>query len=71
MIGAVIGLFLLHLPEKVFTRIVPVLLVLALILVIAGPRIQAYARRRRGWLAVPWARVDGAGMAALVVEPSP
>ena len=47
VIGAVIGAFLLlHLPERVFTRIVPVLLVGALILVIAGPRIQGYARRR-------------------------
>ena len=45
--GATIGAFLLlHLPEKVFTQVVPVLLVLALILVIAGPRIQDYARRR-------------------------
>ena len=45
--GAAIGAFLLlHLPEKVFTQVVPVLLVLALILVITGPRIQAYARRR-------------------------
>lgn len=47
IIGAAIGAFLLlHLPEKVFTQVVPVLLVLALILVIIGPRIQAYARRR-------------------------
>lgn len=47
LVGAAIGAFLLlHLPEKVFTRIVPVLLVLALILVIAGPRIQAFARAR-------------------------
>jgi uncharacterized protein len=45
--GAVLGAFLLlHLPEKVFTRIVPVLLVLALVLVVIGPRIQSWARRR-------------------------
>lgn len=45
--GAAIGAFLLlHLPEKVFIRIVPGLLVLALILVVLGPRIQAYSRRR-------------------------
>ena len=45
--GAAIGAFLLlHLPEKVFTRIVPVLLVAALVLVVIGPRIQAYARQR-------------------------
>lgn len=47
VLGAALGSFLLlHLPEKVFTRIVPVLLVGALILVVTGPRIQAYARRR-------------------------
>nr|WP_313674356.1 sulfite exporter TauE/SafE family protein [Mycolicibacterium sp.] len=47
VLGACIGAFLLlHLPEKVFIQIVPVLLVLALMLVVAGPRIQAYARRR-------------------------
>jgi uncharacterized protein len=45
--GAVLGAFLLlHLSEKVFLRIVPVLLVLALLLVVAGPWIQAWARRR-------------------------
>lgn len=47
VVGAAIGAFLLlHLPDKVFIRIVPVLLVLALALVLLGPRIQAYARRR-------------------------
>jgi uncharacterized membrane protein YfcA len=45
--GAVLGAYLLlHLPEKVFTKVVPVLLVLALALVVAGPRIQSWARRR-------------------------
>lgn len=45
--GAVLGAFLLlHLPEKVFAEIVPVLLVLALVLVVTGPRIQSWARRR-------------------------
>jgi hypothetical protein len=45
--GAALGAYLLlHLPEKVFIRIVPVLLVLALVLVVAGPRIQSWARRR-------------------------
>lgn len=47
LVGAALGSWLLlHLPEKVFTRVVPVLLVLALALVVVGPRIQAYARRR-------------------------
>jgi uncharacterized protein len=45
--GAVLGAFLLlHLPEKVFIRIVPMLMVLALVLVVTGPRIQSWARRR-------------------------
>lgn len=66
--GAAIGAFLLlHLPEKVFTRIVPVLLVLALALVIAGPRIQAYARRRAEAAGRSADHVSPARMAALVV----
>ena len=45
--GAVLGAWLLlHLPEKVFTEVVPVLLILALTLVVIGPRIQEWARRR-------------------------
>ncbi|MFN8071385.1 MAG: sulfite exporter TauE/SafE family protein [Mycobacterium sp.] len=66
--GAVIGSFLLlHLPEKVFTQIVPVLLVLALLLVIAGPRIQAYARRRAEAAGRSVEHVSVARMAALVL----
>jgi uncharacterized protein len=45
--GSALGSWLLlHLPEKVFTRVVPVLLIVALALVVAGPRIQEWARRR-------------------------
>lgn len=45
--GAGIGAWLLlHLPERVFQQIVPVLLVLALVLVVVGPRIQNWAKRR-------------------------
>ncbi|HEX4559079.1 MAG TPA: sulfite exporter TauE/SafE family protein [Mycobacterium sp.] len=45
--GAVLGAFLLlHLPPTVFARVVPVLLVLALVLVVIGPRIQSWVRRR-------------------------
>jgi uncharacterized membrane protein YfcA len=62
--GAAIGAFLLlHLPEKVFIQIVPVLLILALALVVAGPRIQSYARRR----AESAEQVSPPRMAALVV----
>ncbi|ART69691.1 hypothetical protein BTO20_14790 [Mycobacterium dioxanotrophicus] len=47
LIGAGLGSWLLlHLPEKVFVAVVPVLLVLALVLVVIGPRIQAWARQR-------------------------
>lgn len=46
-VGAGLGAWLLlHLPERVFEQVVPVLLVAALALVVVGPRIQAYARRR-------------------------
>ncbi len=47
LVGAGLGSWLLlHLPEKVFIRVVPVLLVAALILVVVGPWIQNWARRR-------------------------
>jgi uncharacterized membrane protein YfcA len=47
LVGAVLGAFLLlHLPEKVFAEVVPVLLILALVLVIAGPRIQSWTAQR-------------------------
>nr|WP_090277857.1 sulfite exporter TauE/SafE family protein [Mycolicibacterium komanii] len=45
--GAMLGAWLLlHLPETVFEQVVPVLLIAALMLVVIGPRIQSYARRR-------------------------
>ena len=47
VIGAIVGAWLLlHLPEKLFTAVVPVLLIIALILVVIGPRIQAWAQER-------------------------
>ena len=65
--GAVIGAYLLlHLPERVFIQIVPVLLILALILVVLGPRIQAYARRRAEEAGRSAAHVSPRRMAALV-----
>ena len=46
-LGAMLGAYLLvRLPEKVFVEVVPVLLVIALLLVVFGPRIQEWARRR-------------------------
>lgn len=45
--GAALGaLLLLHVPENVFDKVVPTLLVLALFLVAVGPKIQSWARRR-------------------------
>ena len=64
--GAVIGSYLLlHLPERVFTRVVPVLLIMALILVVAGPRIQAFARTRAQAAGRSAEHVSSARMAAL------
>jgi len=57
---------LLHLPEKVFLRIVPVLLVLALVLVVIGPSIQAWARRRAEAAGQSADHVSAARMTALV-----
>ena len=66
--GALIGSFLLlHLPETVFIQIVPVLLILALLLVIAGPRIQAFARERAEAAGRSAEHVPPLRMAALVV----
>src|SRR6478672_13800592 len=46
-VGALLGAWLLlHLPEKVFTEVVPILLIAALLLVLVGPRIQNWARDR-------------------------
>lgn len=65
--GAGIGAFLLlHLPEKVFTQVVPVLLIGALALVVLGPRIQAYARRRAEEAGRSVEHVSAARMTALV-----
>jgi uncharacterized protein len=65
--GAALGAFLLlHLPEKVFTRVVPVLLVLALVLVVIGPRIQSWARRRAEEAGRSPEHITPARMAALV-----
>ncbi len=45
--GALLGAWLLlHLPDSAFVTVVPALLVGALVLVVAGPRIQVWARRR-------------------------
>jgi uncharacterized membrane protein YfcA len=65
--GSALGAWLLlHLPEKVFTRVVPVLLIVALALVIVGPRIQEWARRRAAEAGHPADHVPPGRMVALV-----
>jgi uncharacterized protein len=65
--GAALGAWLLlHLSEKVFTRVVPVLLVIALVLVVTGPRLQAWARRRAEEKGRPADYVSRGRMAALI-----
>jgi uncharacterized protein len=66
--GAAVGAYLLlHLPETVFIEVVPVLLVLALVLVVVGPRIQSWARRRAEAQGHSAEHVSSARMALLVV----
>ncbi|WP_301333929.1 sulfite exporter TauE/SafE family protein [Mycolicibacterium frederiksbergense] len=68
LIGAGIGAWLLlHLPEKVFVQVVPVLLVLALVLVVIGPRIQAWVRQRAEAAGRAADHVSSRSMIALVL----
>ena len=67
-VGAALGAWLLlHLPETVFEQVVPVLLVAALALVVVGPRIQEYARRRAEVAGRSADHVSAGRMVALVV----
>ena len=69
IIGAILGAWLLlHLPEKVFTAVVPVLLITALILVVIGPRIQAWAQDRAEKAGRSVEAVSTGRMAALVLS---
>lgn len=66
--GAALGAFLLlHLPARVFTEVVPVLLVVALLLVVSGPRIQSWGRRRAEQAGRSAEHVTPARMAMLVL----
>ena len=68
LIGAVLGAWLLlHVPESVFTDVVPVLLITALILVVIGPWIQARARERAEAAGRSADHVSPGRMAALVL----
>ena len=65
--GAILGAWLLlHLPEKLFTAVVPVLLIIALILVVVGPRIQTWARDRAERTGRSTDDISSRRMAALV-----
>ena len=69
IIGAILGAWLLlHLPEKVFVEVVPVLLIAALILVLIGPRIQSFARERAEKAGRSADGVSSGRMAAVVVS---
>jgi uncharacterized membrane protein YfcA len=68
LFGGILGAFLLlHLPARAFETIVPVLLVAALILVVIGPRIQDWARRRAEQAGRSAGHIGPSRMAALTV----
>jgi uncharacterized protein len=69
LIGAGLGAWLLlHLPEKVFAEVVPVLLIVAMLLVVIGPRIQAWARDRAEKAGRSAEHMSARRMAVLVVS---
>jgi hypothetical protein len=69
LIGGGLGAWLLlHLPEKVFAEVVPVLLIAAMLLVVIGPRIQAWVRDRAEKAGRSGDHVSPRRMAALVVS---
>lgn len=69
VLGAVVGAWLLlHLPDTVFSQVVPVLLIAALVLVVIGPRIQTWARQRAEKSGRSADEVSTRRMAALVAS---
>ena len=67
LLGALGGAWLLlHLPERVFLTVVPVLLIGALILVIIGPKIQSWAKARSERAGRSLEHISRGRMAALV-----
>ncbi|KAA1431360.1 sulfite exporter TauE/SafE family protein [Mycolicibacter arupensis] len=68
LLGAVLGAYLLlHLPESVFNRIVPALLVGALALVVIGPKIQSLAQQRAAAEGRSLDELSGRRLAALAI----
>ncbi|MBV8861569.1 MAG: sulfite exporter TauE/SafE family protein [Mycobacterium sp.] len=69
LVGGIVGAWLLlHLPEKVFVAVVPVLLIAALIMVVIGPRIQAWAQKRAEGTGRSAEELSAGRMAALVAS---
>jgi hypothetical protein len=69
LIGGGLGAWLLlRLPEKVFSEVVPVLMIAAMLLVVMGPRIQAWARDRAEKAGRSAEHVSPLRMAALVTS---
>jgi uncharacterized protein len=67
--GAALGAWLLlHLPPTVFAKVVPVLLIVALILVVIGPKIQTWARQRAEQSGRSADEVSPGRMIALVIS---
>jgi uncharacterized membrane protein YfcA len=67
--GAGLGAWLLlHLPEKVFAEVVPLLLIAAMLLVVIGPWIQAWVRDRAEKAGRSVDHVSARRMALLVVS---
>lgn len=68
LVGAMLGAWLLlHLPEQVFNRVVPVLLLGALMLVVIGPKIQSVAVRRAEAAGRSVDHLSGARLIALTI----
>ncbi|WP_448422362.1 sulfite exporter TauE/SafE family protein [Mycolicibacter minnesotensis] len=68
LVGAMLGAYLLlHLPESVFNRVVPVLLVGALVLVLVGPKIQALVQARAARAGQSPDQLSTGRMAALTI----
>jgi uncharacterized membrane protein YfcA len=67
LLGGAVGAWLLLHLEKVFTSIVPALLIGALILVAVGPRIQGWARRRAERSGISFDRVTPARLTIIVI----
>lgn len=72
LLGALCGAWLLlHLPERAFIRIVPVMLIVALVLVVVQPLLQRWLKSRKAHTDLPAPAAEppplGVGRAVLVI----